>query len=129
MKTFAVVAAVVPALAVGLAAAADQPHGHTLRPGFRAAVVAEELGPIRHLALRANGDLYVSTPVNAEADKAGIIALQLDAAHRADRVEHFGTIDGGTGIHFYNGALYASSASGVYRFTFDGDALVPAKEP
>ena len=128
MKTFAVVAAVVPALALGLAAA-DQPDGLTLPPGFHATVVAEELGPIRHLAIRANGDLYVSTPVNAEADKAGIIALHLDAAHRADQVQHFGTVDGGTGIRFYNGALYASSASGVYRFTFDGDALVPAKEP
>src|SRR4029079_3702777 len=89
----------------------------------------EELGPIRHMAVRSNGDIYVSTPSNADAAKAGIIALHLDAAHKADQLQHFGTVDGGTGIRFYNGALYASSASGVYRFTFDGDALVPARAP
>ena len=128
MKTFAVVAAVVPALAWGLAAA-DQPDSLKLPSGFHATVVADELGPIRHLAVRANGDLYVSTPVNTDAGKAGIVALHLDAAHKVDQMQHFGTVDGGTGIRVYNGALYATSPSGVYRFTFDGDALVPAKAP
>jgi glucose/arabinose dehydrogenase len=38
-------------------------------------------------------------------------------------------VDGGTGIRFYNGALYAASPSAVYRFTFNGKALLPSKEP
>ena len=109
--------------------AAGEPDGLTLPPGFHATVVAEGLGPIRHLAVRANGDIYVSTPSQHGRRQGGIIAIHLDANHRADQVQHFGTVDGGTGIRFYNEALYASSPSGVYRFTFDGDALVPAKAP
>jgi glucose/arabinose dehydrogenase len=109
--------------------AADQPDGLTLPEGFHATVVADALGPIRHLAVRANGDIYISTPQGNDGKGGGIIALRLDASHRAGPVQHFGTIDGGTGIRFYKGRLYASSPSGVYRFTFTGDELVPSKGP
>jgi len=111
--------------------AVDEPDGLRLPPGFHATVVAEELGAIRHLAIRANGDIYVSTPREQQGNGkgSGIIALRLDATHKAVQVEHFGSVDGGTGIRFYSNALYATSPSGVYRFTFTGDALVPAKEP
>jgi len=104
---------------------AAEPDALTLPPGFHATVVTEGLGPVRHLAVRANGDIYVSTP----KDGGGIIALHLDSNHKADKIEHFSKVDGGTGIRFYKGALYASSPSGIYRFTFSGDALLPAKEP
>ncbi len=122
--------ATVCVVASGLALrAADQPDGLTLPDGFQATVVAEALGPIRHLAIRENGDIYVSTPQDQNGKGGGIIALRLDASHRAHQVQHFGTIDGGTGIRFYKGRLYASSPSGVYRFTFTGDELVPSKGP
>lgn len=105
-------------------ALAAEPDGLTLPPGFHATVVADGLGPVRHLAVRGNGDIYVST-----LDR-GIFALHLDAAHRADQIEHFGAVEGGTGIRFSHGALYATTASGVYRFTFDnGSELVPEKIP
>lgn len=110
-------------------AVADQPDGLILPPGFHASVVAEGLGPIRHLAIRQNGDIYVSTPKDQQNRGSGIIALHVDAHHKADRIQHFGTVDGGTGIRFDRGALYATSASGVYRFTFSSDALVPTKDP
>jgi len=110
-------------------AAADEPDGLRLPRGFHATVVAEGLGPIRHLAIRANGDIYVSTLKDQQGKGSGIIALHLDASHKVDQVQHFGSVDGGTGIRFYNGALYASSPSAVYRFTFTSDALVPEKEP
>jgi len=126
MKTLPVLVAV----ALGLAAsAANQPDGLQLPDGFHATVVADALGPIRHLAVRDNGDIYVSTPKDQQGHGGGIIALGLDAAHRAVRTEHFGSIDGGTGIRFYGGRLYASSPSGVYRFTFDDHALVPSRDP
>src|SRR3569832_969764 len=95
--------------------AAGEPDGLTLPAGFHATVVAEALGPIRHLAVRDNGDIYVSTPKDAQGKGGGIVALRLDAGHKADQVQHFGTVDGGTGIRFYKGALYVSSTSGVYR--------------
>jgi len=100
-----------------------------LPAGFHATVVAEGLGAVRHLAVRSNGDIYVSTPKDPQGKGGGIIAVHLDKTHKAEHVEHFGTVDGGTAIRFYNGALYAASPSGVYRFTFSGDALLPAKEP
>lgn len=106
--------------------AASEPDGLTLPAGFHATVVAEGLGAIRHLAVRGNGNIYVSTPQNQDPGKGGIIALHLDASHHADQVQHFGSIDGGTGIRFFRDRLYASTPSGVYRFTFRGTELVPS---
>lgn len=111
-------------------ALANQPDGLSLPPGFRASVVAEGVGPVRHLAVRENGDIYVSTPVDRQNKGSGIIALHLDANHKAVQIQHFGAVDGGTAIRFYKGALYAASPTAVYRFTFTGnDELVPAKDP
>ena len=126
MRTLSTVFVFVMALGF---AVADEPDGLILPPGFHASVVAEGLGPIRHMAVRENGDIYISTPVDKQNSGSGIIALHLGANHKVDQVEHFGNVDGGTGIRFYNGALYATSASGVYRFTFSSKALVPANAP
>jgi glucose/arabinose dehydrogenase len=111
--------------------AADQADGLKLPAGFQAMVVAEALGPIRHIAVRDNGDLYISTPRDQQGNGkgAGIIALRLDASHKVVDTQHFGAIDGGTGIAIHNGALYATSPEGIYRFTFSGNALVPVKDP
>src|SRR5258708_4114267 len=106
MKKFALV------LAAGLAFAAE-PDGLVLPRGFHASIGSEGLGPIRHLAVRPNGDLYISTPVDRQNKGAGIIALHMDVNHKADRVEHFGSVAGGTGLRFYKGALYAASGTGV----------------
>jgi glucose/arabinose dehydrogenase len=115
--------------AAGLAFAAE-PDGLVLPPGFHASIVSEDLGPIRHLAVRPNGDVYISTPIDRQNKGAGIIALHLDANHKAAKIEHFGEVAGGTGIRFYKGALYAASATGVYRFTFgDKEALLPQNDP
>lgn len=122
MKLFSLAALFI--LAAGLAIA-HAPDGLTLPAGFHATVVADSLGSsIRHLAVRGNGDIYVST-----LDK-GIFALHLDANHKADQIEHFGAVEGGTGILFYQGDLYATTASGVYRFTFSNSKeLVPERIP
>lgn len=98
-------------------------------PGFHASVVAEGLGPVRHLAVRDNGDLYISTLKDKQGAGGGIIALHQDTHHKADQVMRFGAVDGGTGIRFHRGALYAASATAIYRFTFEGKALIPGGEP
>jgi glucose/arabinose dehydrogenase len=110
-------------------ARADEPDGLKLPPGFHAAVVADGLTGLRHLAVRDNGDIYISTRAARGGPSLGIIALHLDADGKADRTEHFGSVDGGTGIRLYKGALYATSVTGVYRFDFAGDALVPTAPP
>jgi glucose/arabinose dehydrogenase len=111
--------------------AADEPDGLRLPAGFHASVVAEGLGAVRHLAVRDNGDIYLSTPRDQQGNGkgAGIIALRQDASHKAIDIQHFGSVDGGTGIRFHNGALYATSPSGIYRFTFSGNALIPSNDP
>ena len=127
MKTFST--ALVLVCAAGLAFAAE-PDGLILPSGFHASVVADSLGPVRHLAVRDNGDIYVSTPVDKQNSGSGIIALHLDPNYKAVQVEHFGTVAGGTGIRFYKGALYAASASAIYRFTLGNrDALLPKNDP
>ena len=127
MKTFSIALVFLSTVAF---ARASEPDGLTLPPGFHASVVAEGLGPVRHLAVRGNGDIYVSTPVDRQNRGSGVIALHLDASHKATQVEHFSAVDGGTGIRFYKGALYAASASAIYRFTFSGGSeLLPGKDP
>ena len=113
-------------LATGAAIAADEPDGLILPAGFHASIVADGINGARHLAFRDNGDLYVST----RGDKSNsIVAIHLDANHKADKVENFSDVKGGTGIRFYHGSLYASSPTTVYRFTFSGDDLVPNAAP
>src|SRR5262245_58226879 len=118
------------ALAGWLAAAtSDEPDGLRLPPGFHASVVTDGLGTtIRHLTLRRTGNIYGSTRKDSQVN-CGIIALHLDSAHKADQTQRFGSVDGGTGIRFDNDALYASTGSAVYRFTFSADELTPSKEP
>ena len=113
-------------LAAVIPASAAEPDGLVLPPGFHASVVAEGVGRgARHLAIRANGDIYVSTQAERDGSSNGIIALHLDRDHKVVETEHFGTIAGGTGIRLYKDALYAATPTAVSRFDFKGNALVP----
>jgi glucose/arabinose dehydrogenase len=114
---------------VGEPALADEPDGLVLPRGFHASVVAEGLGQIRHIAVRDNGDIYVSTRHGRDQASLGIIALRQGPDHKATQIEHFSDVDQGTGIRIYKGALYAASGTGIYRFSLDNDALVPTTAP
>lgn len=114
---------------VAVPSLASEPDGLILPPGFHATVVAEGLGPIRHMAVRENGDIYVSTRHARNQPSTGIFALRLGPDHKAIQVEHFSDVDQGTGIRIYKGALYAASATAIYRFPLEGNALVPAAAP
>lgn len=127
MKTF--IPAALALCFLSAPAWADEPDGLKLPPGFHASVAAEGLTGARHIAVRANGDVYISTRTPKGAPSAGIIALHIGPDGKADRTEHFGTVDGGTGLRFYHGALYAASVTGVYRFEFTDDALTPSAPP
>lgn len=121
-------------LALGLSlflvvpAAAQEPDDLILPPGFHASVVADGLGPLRHLAVRANGDIYAST--GGEGGKPeGLVAIALGPDGKVARSEHFSTVNGGTGIGLYHDMLYAASGTAIYRFHFAGDALLPEGDP
>lgn len=105
----------------------------TVPPGFRATVVFDGAGPARHLAVDKRGDLYVSNllPRGAPAGSAapGILALRdTDGDGKFDEAKHFGDV-AGTGIRFRGDALYATSASTVYRYRFHNGELTPSAPP
>ena len=122
---------ILAAMTATLAAApvmAAETDGLILPPGFHASVVADGLTGVRHLAFGANGTLYVSTQVGANATPVGIYALHLNAQHKADKTEKFGTVNAGTGIRVYKGYLYAADHTSVVRYKL-GATGVPAGEP
>ena len=95
----------------------------TLPPGFRALVVADNLGPLRFMTVAPNGDVYVKTSGH------GIIALRdQDGDGRAEIQQKFGS-GGGTGIALREGALYHSTDGAVYRYRMAPGELVPRGEP
>jgi glucose/arabinose dehydrogenase len=97
--------------------------GLTLPDGFCAAVVADALGATRHLAVRANGDVYAAVR-DAEAG-GGMVALRdLDGDAAADSIVYFGDT-GGTGIGLHKGHLYFGPDTGVWRYPLPDDQLVP----
>ena len=90
-------------------------------------VVAEALGPARHLAVRDNGDIYVA--MRQRHRGGGIAALRdTNGDGRADRIERFGDF-GGTGIRIRDGYLYFAHVRGVLRYRFRGNELVPDTTP
>ncbi len=108
-------------------AMAQEVDGLILPKGFHAQMVADGLGPIRHMALRGR-DIYISTRHGAKAPSVGIIALRLAPDHTVLQKASFGidTADQGTGIKVWKGYLYAASGTQVQRFALD-DMLVPTK--
>jgi glucose/arabinose dehydrogenase/cytochrome c5 len=94
-----------------------------LPAGFRALVVADNLGPLRFLTVAANGDVYVKTR------EVGIIALRdADNDGRAEMKEAFGS-GGGTGIAWRSDWLYYSTNSAVYRYRLTPGELTPEGKP
>jgi glucose/arabinose dehydrogenase len=124
MKKMLLVSALLLAAAPAFAA---EPDGLTLPHGFHAMVVADGVGPIRHMALRGN-DIYLSTRHGRDQASVGIVALRLGPDHKPLQTDHIAGVDQGTGIRIYKNYLYAANGTGVVRFTLD-DSLVPASAP
>lgn len=98
--------------------------GIDLLEGFGATVVADDLGRVRHIAVRDNGDIYVKLRKLTD-DGKGIIGLRdTDGDGRSDEKVSFGDFTG-TGMAIYDNHLYASSDTGIYRYAFATDELKP----
>jgi glucose/arabinose dehydrogenase len=109
-------------------ACAPDNGGITLPQGFCAALVADGLGPARHLIVAPNGDLFVSLS-NSRAARGGVTALRdTDGDGKMDRREKFGD-NGGTGIALRNGHLYLATTTGVLRYKMAAGALAPSGGP
>ena len=97
--------------------------GLTLPDGFCANVVADDVGRLRHIAVRENGDVYV---IHRNAtEEGGITALRDTTGDgKADIRQTFGDI-AGTGIAIEKGWLYASTNTAVWRYSLSDDELIP----
>ena len=95
-------------------------------------VVAEGLGEIRPATWPfATPAIFMSRPSVRPRTRAnaGIIALHLDAKHHADKSAHFSSIDNGTAIAVYKGALYTASPDTLYRFSAQGRRIGAVGSP
>jgi len=102
--------------------------GITLPPGFCAIVVADSLGPARHIAVAPNGDLFVAVR-NARDVKGGVIALRdTNGDGRMDVRERFGD-NGGSGIALGGSSLYFATDDAVLRYAIPGGAVRPSAAP
>lgn len=115
------------ALAASLPAALPSPDpddgGLKLPPGFRALVVADDLGPVRFIAVGPGGDIY------ARLQKGGLVALRDgDGDGRAETKETFGD-DGGTGVALHDGHLYYSTTNAIHRVKLAPGQLAPTGNP
>ncbi|MCQ6956696.1 PQQ-dependent sugar dehydrogenase [Mucilaginibacter aquariorum] len=99
--------------------------GLTLPEGFNAAILAEDLGGTRHIAVSSQGDIFVK--LGKPKDGKGILVLHENNG-KAEVKNGFGDYEG-TGIYIKNGYLYTSSNEDVYRYKLNdkNEVIDPAK--
>ncbi len=98
----------------------------TLPANFSAQTVIEKTGRARQIAVNVNGDIYIQ--LSKPKSGKGMVALRdTDGDAAADEVEYFGD-HSGTGMGIYDGHLYSSSPTEVFRYPLDGTSLVPNED-
>jgi len=99
--------------------------GLTLQPGFCALVVAESLGPARHLVVLENGDVIVAV----SGPRGGVRLLRDTTGDgKADIVRAFGP-GAGTGIAFAGEYLYFATNNAVVRWHWNIGQVEPPQAP
>lgn len=100
--------------------------GLSLPEGFSALVVTDETGRGRHLAVKQNGDVYVS--LREESENRGIACIRDTTGDgRADIIEYAGEHTG-TGIKIHNNYLYFGADTAIIRYPLIDGELLPAKD-
>jgi hypothetical protein len=122
-------------------ACADDNAGITLPTGFRATVFADNVGHARHLVVAPSGVVDVNPwsgrYYRNDAPPAGgfLVALQdTTGDSRADVNVRFGeSIEsgsaGGTGIAFYNDALFAEVDDRILHYALPSGMIAPTVAP
>ncbi|MBC3783869.1 PQQ-dependent sugar dehydrogenase [Spirosoma utsteinense] len=102
--------------------------GLKLASGFQALVFADNLGKARHAAIDpTTGTLFVK--LDRLKDGKGIVQLSdTDGDGRADQTVTFGTYPG-TGAGIYNGYLYASADTAVFRYKLTNGKVMETTQP
>jgi glucose/arabinose dehydrogenase len=95
----------------------------SLPAGFCASIFADRIGVARHVAVAANGDVFVTI----QGGGGPVMALRdADRDGRADSVVRIGSGSGGTGIGLYGGFLYVDQGSQIVRYPLANGALRPS---
>jgi glucose/arabinose dehydrogenase len=110
----------------GAAPACDPDNGGIKLPsGFCALVVADGLGPARHLTVAPNGDTYVATLGGRGSQGGPLVALRdADGDGKFEIAERFGDT-GATGVALRNGYLYVGTPTSVVRYKMTAGTLKP----
>jgi len=112
---------------------ADADNGGLFLPdGFGALVVADSVGPTRHLAVNDNGDIYVKLRITT-GDSGNVALRDTTNDGKADIAQRFGEYpnDGSfaTEMRIHDGYLYFSSEIVVYRQKITPSKLIPDGRP
>lgn len=100
----------------------DAPLALKLPSGFTGTIIAEDLGPARHIAITQKGDIYVK--LSKLKDGKGVYRLRdTDKDGLIDERVGFGDYPG-TGIFLKNGYLYTSSNNSIFRYKLDANEEV-----
>jgi glucose/arabinose dehydrogenase len=106
----------------------------TLPPGFTATLFADGLPTPRHIAVDANGDVYVALRSGAakfrqSPEPGGVAALRdADGDGVAEARQIIGRDDTDTGLAIHDRHLYFSSMTHIYAMAL-GNGWPPAAEP
>lgn len=103
--------------------------GLKLPAGFSALKVADGLGRARHIAVTAQGDIYVKLMGRVAEGKAILRLRDANGDGKAEEITGMGNY-GGTGIAIKNGYLYASSDEAVFRYKLNEKGeVISAMQP
>ncbi len=117
------IAALASFLTPAAAACPADNSGIRVPSGFCIRVVAKNLGPLRHLAIRENGMIYAI--MTSPRHGGGVVALHQAEPGRVDKIRYFGKVRG-TGIALYKRFLYLGENTRIVRYRLDRGKLVPS---
>jgi len=108
----------------------DPDNGGIFLPGnFEAVVVADSVGPSRHIAVNDNGDIYVKLSHSKKGEGGNVALRDNDHDGKADSIVHFGDYNNEGSLsncmRIHNGYLYYASELVIYRNKLTQGKLIP----
>lgn len=108
----------------------DPDNGGLFLPAnFEAVVVADSIGPARHLAVNDNGDIYVKLAWSKKGDGGNVALRDTDHDGKADSIVRFGDYDNAGNLsncmRIHDGYLYYASELVIYRNKLTPGKLIP----
>jgi glucose/arabinose dehydrogenase/cytochrome c553 len=104
--------------------------GLFLPSNFEAVVVADGIGPARHIAVNDNGDIYVKLRHSKEGVGGNVALRDIDNDGKADSIVRFGDYNNkGSGssncMRIHKGYLYFASELVIYKNKLTQGKLIP----